>query len=147
MLTEAELAYLAGVLDTRAVVRVRGATDRSGDAWLPMIAMSCGDAALLRWLGEITDVKSIITLRTYDKHRCLEHCTKAHDHIDSVSGRWSLTGAKATVVLCATRPYVRFHGERWDRAISVGLGANKKPSTVTKMQALGWAVPVAWTLL
>ena len=81
---------------------------------------------LLQWLGQITDVRSIVTVRGYDKHRCLEHCTKAHDHIESVSGRWSLTGAKATVVLCATRPYVRFHDAEWDRAIEVGLQANKK---------------------
>jgi hypothetical protein len=116
-------------------------------AVLPIIAMSCGDGQLLRWLGEITDVRSIVTLRTYDKHRCLEHCTEAHDHIDSVSGRWSVTGAKATVVLCATLPYVRFHVPEWERAVGLGLGANKKPKTVQTMKDLGWPMPPAWTML
>ena len=93
-----DLAYLAGVLDSRAVVRVRFIED--SEAVLPYIAMSCGDARLMRWLGELTGVRSIVTTRKYDKHRCLEHCDKAHDHITSVSGRWSLTGVRATVVLC-----------------------------------------------
>jgi hypothetical protein len=147
MLTEADLSYLAGVLDTRAVVRTRLVSGNATQTVLPMIAMSCGDAALLHWLADITDVRSIITTRTYDKHRCLEHCTKAHDHIESVSGRWSVTGAKATVVLSATLPYVRFHEAEWQRGLAVGIGANKKPATVQKMAGLGWPMPVAWTLL
>jgi hypothetical protein len=138
-----DLAYLAGVLDTRAVVRIRYAWDQSGSA-LPYIAMSSGDAELMGWLGSLTGVRSIVTSRRYDKHRCLEHCTQAHDHIRSVSGRWSLTGVRATMVLAATREWVRFHGESWDRGIEVGLQAGRKQATIRKMTALGWPVPVAW---
>jgi hypothetical protein len=137
-----ELAYLAGVLDTRAVVRV-GLVGGSQNP-LPFVAMSCGDAALLRWLGQIAGVRSIVTARTFDRHRCLEHCTKAHDHVTSVSGRWSLSGVRATVVLSATREWVRFHQEAWARAIEVGLEANRKEGTVRKMSALGWPLPDGW---
>jgi hypothetical protein len=86
-------------------------------------------------------VKSIVTQRSYDKHRCLEHCTKAHEHIRSVSGRWSLTGVRATVVLVATREWVRFHEEAWDAGIVAGLEAPRKPAVLQKMAALGWPVP------
>jgi hypothetical protein len=134
-----ELAYLAGVLDTRAIVRTRLAPG-SGTV-LPYIAMSCGDAELLGWLGQITGVRSIVTSRDYDKHRCLEHCERAHEHIRSVSGRWSLTGVRATVVLIGTRQWVRFHEEAWDRGIVAGLEAPRKPATLQKMAALGWPVP------
>jgi hypothetical protein len=134
-----DLAYLAGVLDTRAVVRVR-VLPGNGTV-LPYVAMSCGDAELLRWLGEISGVKSIVTSRDYDKHRCLEHCERAHEHIRSVSGRWSLTGVRATVVLVATRPWVRFGEEKWDRGIAAGLAAPRKEGVLRKMTALGWPVP------
>lgn len=137
-----DLAYLAGVLDSRAVVRVRFIED--SEAVLPYVAMSSGDARLMRWLGELTGVRSIVTTRKYDKHRCLEHCTKAHDHITSVSGRWSLTGVRATVVLCATREWVRFQEQGWDEGIRAGLEARYKPGTLQKMAALGWPVPLAW---
>ena len=48
---EGELAYLAGVLDTRAVVRTRLVGGSA--SVLPYIAMSCGDAPLLKWLARI----------------------------------------------------------------------------------------------
>lgn len=142
VLSAGDLAYLAGVLDTRAVVRVRY-TEDSATA-LPYIAMSSGDAALMSWLGQITGVRSIVTSRRYDKHRCLEHCDKAHDHITSVSGRWSLTGVRATLVLLATREWIRFHVEDWEKGIEAGETAGRKAATVRKMTALGWPVPIAW---
>jgi len=137
-----ELAYLAGVLDTRAVVRV-GLVGGSQSP-LPFVAMSCGDAVLLRWLGQIAGVRSIVTSRQFDRHRCLEHCDKAHDHVTSVSGRWQLSGVRATVVLSATEEWVRFHRESWREAIEVGLEANRKDGTVRKMEALGWPLPEGW---
>lgn len=140
---ETDLAYVAGVLDTRAVVKTRLAPGT--ETVLPHIMLSSGDAQLLQWLAQITAVRSIVTSRKYDKHRCLEHCTQAHDHITSVSGRWSLTGAKATVVLWGTRGHVRFHAEAWDRALQAGLTASRKPATVAKMKALGWPLPPGWT--
>jgi len=137
-----ELAYLAGVLDTRAVVRTRLVA--SSGTVLPYIAMSGGDPELLRWLGGITGVRSIVTSRAYNKHRCLEHCEKAHDHIHSISGRWSLTGVRATVVLLGTRPFVRFQEEQWDRALVAGVDAPRKEAVLRKMEALGWPLPVSW---
>jgi hypothetical protein len=144
-LTPALLAYLAGVLDTRALLRTRLVPN--SDTVLPHLALSCGDVDLLRWLGALTGVRVVVTARDYDKHRCLEHCDTAHDHLRSVSGRWSVTGVRATVLLCATRPYVRFRADAWDRHLAVGLAADRKAATVSKMAALGWPLPVAWTAL
>ena len=124
---DGDLAYLAGVLDSRAVVRVRFIED--SEAVLPYVAMSSGDARLMRWLGELTGVRGVVTTRKYDKHRCLEHCTKAHDHITSVSGRWSLTGVRATVVLSADPAVGAVPGDAWDEGIAAGLVARWKPAT------------------
>lgn len=142
---ELELAYLAGVLDTRAVVRTRLVGGSA--SVLPYLAMSCGDAPLLQWLAQITGTGVTVTDRGYDKHRCLEHCSAAHEHVRSVSGRWSVSGVKATVVLAGTRPWVRFQWAEWDRAVEVGIGAPRKSATVEKMVGLGWPLPVAWSAL
>jgi hypothetical protein len=139
------MAYLAGVLDTRAVVRTRLVP--GSVSVLPFLAVSCGDVDLLSWLGGLTGVGVTTTARGYDKHRCLEHCTEAHEHITSVSGRWSVSGVRATVVLCATREYVHFQSGAWERSLACGLAADRKEATVAKMAALGWPLPVAWTVL
>jgi len=139
---DGELAYLAGVLDTRAVVRTR--LVGGSQSVLPYLAMSCGDAELLRWLAASTGVRNVVTSRNYDKHRCLEHCDQAHEHITSVSGRWTVSGSRATVVLAGTRPWVRFQVEAWDRALAVGLEATRKDRVVEKMVQLGWPLPDPW---
>lgn len=141
-LDDGQLAYLAGVLDTRAVVRTRLVAGSAGV--LPYVAVSCGDAELLRWLGELTGVKTVVTSRGYDKHRCLEHCDQAHEHVRSVSGRWSVTGTRATVVLSATAGWVRFHRQEWDRALQAGMSAERKNAVAEKMVHLGWPLPVGW---
>ena len=150
-LSDLELAYLAGVLDTRAVVRIRlvgGSGARQGVmSSLPYLALSCGDAELLDWLCRLTGVKSVVTTRTYDKHRCLEHCEESHDHVQSTSGRWSVSGSRATVLLSATLPYVRLQEDRWRKALQAGLSADRKEAVAQKMSALGWPLPLAWTAL
>ena len=142
---QGELAYLAGVLDTRAIVRTR--LVGGSHHLLPYVAVSSPDGEVLDWLSQITGVKMVVTTRSFDKHRCLEHCTIAHEHVTSVSGRWSVSGSRATVVLVATRPWVRFQESAWDSAIAVGVGALRKDKVVQKMEGLGWPLPVAWTAL
>ena len=80
------MAYLAGVLDTRAIV---------GPGWCPARSRCCrswrspaATSTCSPGSGALTGVRVTTTARGYDKHRCLEHCTEAHEHITSVSGRW-----------------------------------------------------------
>jgi hypothetical protein len=141
-MNEGELAYLAGVLDTRAVVRTR--LVGGSQSMLPYLAISTGDTQLLQWLGTITGMRVVATVRGYDKHRCLEHCDQAHEHITSVSGRWSVSGSRATIVLAATRTWIRFQAADWDRALDVGAAAPRKDRIVEKMVQLGWPLPGEW---
>lgn len=135
-----DLAYLAGVIDTHATVRTR---TLSNDTVLPMVAINCPNLPLLTYLSELTATKVISTRREYSKAGCVEHCPEKHQHIVSASGRWSLTGVKATVLLCAVHPYLRLQRYDTDQAIEVGLRAPHKPATLTKMLALGWPDPWA----
>lgn len=136
-LTVADLAYLAGVLDTRGLITTR----RAGETLLPLVALSTGDTRLLGWLAEITGMRAIETRRDYTRVGCSQHCAQKHQHIVSVSGRWSVSGAKATVVLAAVRPYLRLRTDDADAALLVGLRAPHKPATPRKMAALGWPLP------
>ena len=96
---------------------------------------------MLGYLAKLTGTRAVTTRRQYVKAGCSEHCREKHQHVMSVSGRWSVTGAKATVVLWNIRPYIHLQSEAVQTALVVGLGAGFKPATVARMAELGWDVP------
>jgi hypothetical protein len=141
MLTEQELAYVAGILDSQGSIAVRTTADGTE---LPQLSVSGPNVEMLLWLGEMTGVKPVITSRRYAKAGCAEHCSEKHVHVMSRSGRWLISGAKATVVLAATRPFLRWKGTQAGSAVELGLAAPFKQATPAKMRALGWPLPESW---
>lgn len=137
-ISDTDLAYLAAVIDTKA--RVKTLQLPTGSV-IPVVHMSSPDMELLQYLGKLTGISPFITRRSYEKHRCTEHCPDQHDHVTSESARWSVSGAKATVLLAAIQPFIRFQKAEIDTAINVGLDAPVKTGTLKKMIALGWALP------
>jgi hypothetical protein len=142
-LSDAQIAYVAGVLDALGRFRIRETPDGTR---LPYLAVSCPNMPLLEYLGSLTDTVPFVTKRTYDRHRCTEHCLEPHQHVVSASGRWSLSGAKATIVLAAILPHVRLQKTEIEELLAVGLDAPKKQATPNKMVALGWPMPKEWAL-
>jgi hypothetical protein len=138
----ADLAYLAGVIDTQGRITTRRTADGT---LLPMVAVSTRDTRLLRWLGQISGMRPVTTRRNYSKAGCGQHCPDKHQHIVSESGRWSVSGAKATIILRAVRPYLRLQQEEVGHALTVGLEAPFKPATPQKMAGLGWELPEEWS--
>lgn len=136
-LSVADLAYVASVVDNIALIGERNVNG----ALLPRVAVSTGNLGLLKDLGRLTGVGITSVTRSYGRAPCAEHCTERHQHIDSVTGRWILTGAKATVLLAAVRPYLRLRADEATSVIALGLTSGFKPATVTKMAALGWPIP------
>ena len=133
----ATLAYCAGVVDVGG--RITSRTVRV--AVLPVLAVSSPNLELLNWLGELTGVRPFSTSRSYGRAACTIHCPDAHEHVISTSGRWSVSGVKATVVLAAVHPYLRLQGEAADEAVQLGLRVGRKPATVARMLELGWPIP------
>jgi hypothetical protein len=95
---------------------------------LPSIALSNGNIDMLHYLATLTGTRAITTRRTYVKAGCTEHCREKHQHVMSVSGRWSVTGAKATVVLWNIRPFIQLQTEQVRTDLVVGLSAGFKPA-------------------
>ena len=137
----ADLAYLAGIIDTHAVIRTR----ETGDGTvLPMVAVHGPHVQMMRYLAAVTGTKVTVTRRGYSRAGCTEHCPDKHQHVVSESGRWSVAGAKATVLLAAVRPFLRLQGYVADQALDVGLRAPRKDATAGKLAELGWPVPDGW---
>lgn len=136
-LTEADLAWVAGVIDALANLRLRNA----GGSPLPEIQVNGQFPALQDRLAKMTGTTAISTRRDFTRHNCTEHCPSKHAHIQSVSGRWSITGVRALVVLAAIRPYIRLRPGLVDDLIAAGMTAQWKGQTLRSMSALGWPLP------
>lgn len=141
MLSSEQIAYIAGIIDCQA--NIRSMTTDDGTV-LPLVAISTPNLALANYLGAMTGIKPFMVNRTYTKHRCLEHCDKPHEHIVSSTARWSISGAKATVLLNAVLPYVQIQKNEIEELAHLGLSAPKKKATPLKMQSLGWPLPQDW---
>jgi hypothetical protein len=137
LIDDRTVAYVAGIVDLLGLIRVRTVEGTQ----LPVVQVHGKHMATFDYLGELTGTKAIETKRDYTRAGCAEHCAEKHMHIVSRSGRWSLTGAKATVVLWNIQPYLREKKDAADGALAVGLATKFKQGTVGKMRDLGWEIP------
>jgi len=136
-ITTTDLAYVAAVVDTMANLRER----TSSASPLPEVQVNCANLPLLAWLEAVTGAKHFPTDREYTRHRCAQHCVEPHQHVRSRSGRWSVTGARATVLLHNVHPYLRLRADEAAALIQLGLAAGWKSNAVEGMLALGWTLP------
>lgn len=135
-MTPETLGYVAGLIDALGRIRVR---DLPNGTRLVAVGISSPRVELLRHLAGLTGVRVVEVRRTYDRLGCGDHCQEPHLHVDSHTGRWELTGARAVVVLRAVRPYLVTRGPEVDYALRVAGDSPAKPATRRKMVELGWA--------
>ena len=130
-------AWVAGVLDCLARVRIR---DTDSGSQLAELSISSPRLDLLAVLARSTGVKVVRVRRHYARAGCRAHCPDPHDHVDSDTGRWQLTGARAVVVLRVCRPYLVTLAAEVDEILAATGDAPIKPATLAKIRALGWTV-------
>lgn len=135
MLSADDLAWCAGLIDSMGSIKTR---PMSTGSELTYVAISSPRLDLLDIMADLTGTSVVTVKRDYKRLGCGEHCTEAHQHVLSVTGRWSLTGAKATVFLAAIEPYLRTKKEEVRAALDLGMDAPVKPATLKKMYDLGW---------
>lgn len=135
---EHTLAYVAGVVDLLGLIRIRTLANGTKQ---PVVQMHGKYMPTLNYMGELTGTKAIEVSREYTRAGCAEHCKEKHMHVVSVSGRWSLTGVKATIMLWNIRPYLRLQADKAIEAIQIGTRSPFKQHVADKMRDLGWDVP------
>jgi hypothetical protein len=139
-LSSPEIAYLAGVLDVAARIRLVEAHGTS----LPDIYVATPNMDLLGVLSAASGVKAFTIERDYNSHVCNEHCPSQHSHRVSVSGRWECKGARAVIMLAAMTDYLELQRDAAEECVSVGLKNQKWSKIPAEMAALGWPVPEEW---
>lgn len=132
----ADLAYVAALVDSFGALSVR----EVNGALLPQVTIQ-GSHEVLPWLAEITGVKIIEIRKGYNRHQCTEHCPEAHTRIESLTGRWVLTGARATIVLYNVNGFMRVQARKARDLVEAGQGIGYKTNVVNDMKRLGWQLP------
>lgn len=136
-LSQADLAYIAALLDAFALLRLRDVNGTS----LPQVTIQSKRVASLDWLAEVTGVAVMGISKDFHRHQCTDHCPTKHTRIEAKTRRWQLTGARATIVLHAVEPFMRVQGREARLLVEEGLTIGYKTDVVNEMRALGWAIP------
>ncbi|GAB3080918.1 hypothetical protein GCM10027053_51740 [Intrasporangium mesophilum] len=135
-MTALPLPYIAAIVDTQCALGTRVAAGTE----LPMVTLHGPNMPLLVALGEATGVGVREVRRAYSKSPCSTHCDTPHVHISSLSGRWQVTGARATILLRNVLPHLHFRREEAQALYELGRQAPSKGATADKMRQLGWKV-------
>lgn len=135
-LSTSDLAYAAALIDSFGNLKTR----RVGENELPEVIIQ-GKIRTLPWLAYVTGVKLIEVTKGYSRHQCSQHCPTAHTEIVSISKRWVVTGARATIVLHNVEPFMRAHGREARALVEVGRQVGYRGNVINSMIELGWKIP------
>jgi hypothetical protein len=130
---------MAGIIDAVALLRKREVRD---SGLLPVVAIHGGSPAIHDYMAKLTGTSVTRVNRDYQRKPCTTHCVEPHEHLSSVSLRWSVTGAKATILLYNTLPYLRLRKFDAQDLVDLGVTQHWKSQTIEEMQALGYKIPV-----
>lgn len=133
-LPDSTLGYIAGVIDAIGRLRARETTG----ALLPEVSVSSPRLDMLTFLAQRTGVRVVEVRRDYARFGCDEHCDQRHLHVHSHTGRWQVSGYRATIVLANLLPHLQRHRLDAGQLITLGLAAGHKASVGRSMIALGW---------
>lgn len=131
-----DLPYVAALIDNFGALRPRVANGNE----LPEIHIQ-GKVPAMHWLAELTGVRVIDIEKSYNRHQCSEHCPAKHTHIVSMTGRWVVTGARATIVLHNVERFMRVQGRRARDLVAMGQAVGYKGNVINDMTRLGWEIP------
>lgn len=141
VVTAGDIGWVAGVIDSRATLFVRHSATGAPLASVTL-TVAAERRALVERLCALTGVTVVQTRKDYNRSSCSEHCPEKHVHISNDYYRWSLTGARALVVLRLCLPYLTVRSEQAAQMISECRETRVTSAPVARMRALGWSEPV-----
>ena len=136
VLCTADYSYAAALVDSFGKLGTRTA----GETELPQITVQ-GKIPALPWLADLCGVKLIEITKGYTRHQCSEHCPEKHTPIASVTQRFQITGARATIALYTLQDYMRVQHVEARRLVELGRVIGYKTDVVNDMARLGWRLP------
>lgn len=152
----AQLAWMAGVIETRGKIRVTVNPQRAKTSQL-ILQVQSQHLPIVNRLGELTGIKvDPKPPRTIESSRraCTEHCTESHVCVIAElpeMALWSISGSGAAIVLRNLMPYLVT--DTGLQAVIDNIfaslpktdarGRSAVDQSIIRLRKLGWAIPPA----
>lgn len=160
MIDPAKLGWAAAILDLQGhVVQKKNPTRAT-----PQVVLIVDTASVIVVQGLCALTGSNVEMKQqkyklpqqWKRRACTEHCPEAHVHMEvsmPLTGRWTVTGVAAAIVLHNLRPYLlTWDAKGWgvayeqcmDTATLTGQGSGATRPTIARLAGLGWDLPAGW---
>lgn len=160
MITEAELGWMAGILDFQGHVVRKNNNMRAKGSVQVTVYVETAITEIIEQLANMTGTSPEMQegknqlKGEWTRKGCSEHCPEAHVHAVPVSlpdcARWTVSGASTAVVLWNLREHlVTAKDPSWDWAMAMcfastrltGQGSGAAMKAVRRLSDLGWELP------
>jgi hypothetical protein len=151
LISETDLAWMAGVLSIKGRIGLKKNKDRATSQ--KVIAVRTQKRYIIDRLSEMTDrnvhVDTVVS-KGWEQRGCIQHCPESHIHHSVVipeTYEWTVTGVSAAIVLHNLMPYLT--GEEWIQLMTdaltdtviVGPGSGATKAAVRRLNNIGWKIP------
>lgn len=153
MITEAQLGWMAAILDLKGMALVKNNQQRATRQLV--MAVQSKDSVVINGLSRMTGTQpnpgSTRPPNKWMQRGCSDHCPEPHVHYEGglpPITQWSITGAGALVVLYNTMPYMQ-RPDKWEAMAAetrenvklTGQGSGMIRASVQRLADLGWQIP------
>lgn len=157
MLTQADLGWMAAVIDLRGHVYIKKNKQRAEGSRQIVLMVESKRAGIIRRLGQLSGTKpetfQARELKDFMRRGCAEHCAEPHVHVgdDRVMPsvlRWTVTGIAFAVIVNGLEPYLQEDQGFPELAQEVlgvtevlGRGSGAVMATLVRLKDIGWPMP------
>jgi hypothetical protein len=151
MITEAQLGWMAAVLDMKGHIYHKQTDSRHG-VIVTLIVDSSKTEVIMK-LSEMTggNLDRARSKQEWTRRGCVQHCGESHNHVVTQPGtqRWAVNGITACIVLHGVLPYIQTVSKGWHEAYAEtlarsrisGQGSGATRPAIARMLRLGWQLP------
>lgn len=154
MITDTELAWMAGIIDLKASFITKKNQQRATSQFTMYVESQHQDIIneLCAMTGVAVQGNKGSKLKDFSRRGCIEHCPDNHIHSNIVDMpkvyRWTVTGVALAIVLYNLQPYLRANKlyfqkmvECFDNVVPQGQGRGAIEKAIHRLKELGWKIP------
>lgn len=157
MLTQADLGWMAAVIDLRGHVYIKKNKQRAEGSRQIVLMVESKRAGIIRRLGELGGTRPEVfqarAVKDFMRRSCTEHCPEAHVHIGDERTmpsvlRWTATGIAFAIIVSALEPllaedqgFPELAQEILGSTDLLGRGSGAVMATLVRLKDIGWPMP------
>ena len=157
MLTQADLGWMAAVVDLRGHVYIKSNKQRAEGSRQIVLMVESKRPGIIRRLGQLSGTKPEAfvarEMKEFMRRGCAEHCVEPHVHVNDDRTlppvqRWTVTGIAFAVIVKGLEPYLQEDQGFPELAQEIlgvtdvlGRGSGAVMATLVRLKDIGWPIP------